>query len=146
MRRSLYHTALVLALAFFGAGCDNIDESIPTTPTTPPTSITDTLTGSITVNGAETKTFNVTLSGLVTATLRTIAPTGSETGDATIMVGLGLGTWNGSSCQVVIAKDDSLQGTSVVGQVAGIGTLCVRVYDVGKLTGAIDYTVDVVHY
>jgi hypothetical protein len=145
MRRSLCHTALVLALAFFGAACDNVDESIPTTPTVP-NSVTETLTGNVTVNGAETKTFNVTASGLVTATLKTVAPAGSETGDATIMVGLGLGTWNGSSCQIVIAKDDSLQGTSVIGQVAGIGTLCVRVYDTGKLTGAIDYTIDVVHY
>jgi hypothetical protein len=145
MRRALCHAVLVLSLAFAGTACDNVDESIPTNPT-PPTSITDTLSGSLTVNGAETKTFTVTASGLVTATLKETKPQGSETADATLAVGLSLGTWNGATCKVELTNDNALAGTSVIGQVAGIGTLCIRVFDVGKLAGPIDYTVDVVHF
>jgi hypothetical protein len=145
MRRVFCHSVVVLCLAFAGVACDNVDESIPTTPTTP-TTITETLTGAITVNGAETKTFNVTASGLVTVTLKSVTPQGTETPDATIAVGLGLGTWNGVVCQTVLSNDNALAGTTVIGQVAGIGTLCVRVYDTGKLSTAIDYAVDVVHF
>ena len=122
MRRVLCHSVVVLCLAFAGVACDNVDESIPTNPT-PPTSITETLTGAITVNGAETKTFTVTASGLVTVTLKSVTPQGSETADATIAVGLGLGTWNGANCQTVLSNDNALTGTTVIGQVSGIGTL-----------------------
>lgn len=145
MRRSLFRTVLVLALAATGAACDNVDESIPTTPTNP-TPIVDTLTGSITVNGAETRQFTVTQSGLVTVLLKSVRRQGTEEADATTTMGLGLGTWNGSSCQVVMAKDDALQGSSVIGQVSGVGQLCVRVHDTGKLTTPLDYTVEVTHF
>lgn len=147
MRRSMYHALLVTALAVTLAGCDNDDESLPTEPT-PPTTVTTQLTGSLTVNGAETKTFNVGASGTVTATITALArqgdpPAGGET--ETLVVGLGLGTWNGSSCQVLLAKDDALQGSTVIGAVGGVGTLCVRMIDVGRLPAPVTYTVDVVH-
>jgi hypothetical protein len=145
MRRALCHSVVVLGLAFAGVACDNTDESIPQNPTAP-TTITDTLTGRITVNGADTKTFVVLTSGLVTVTLKSVIPDGTDQSDATLAVGMALGTWNGSSCQLSLSNDNTLTGTSVIGQVAGIGTLCVRVYDVGKLTAPVDYTVDAVHY
>lgn len=139
MRRSLYRTTLVAALTVFAAGCDNVDESVPTTPTTPPT-VTTTLSGSININGAETKPFAVSAAGLVTATLKTVAP------DATIAVGLGLGTWNGVNCAVALSNESALQGINVIGNVSARGDLCVRIFDVGKLTGPIEYTVEVTHF
>ena len=65
--------------------------------------------------------------------------------DTTTAVGLSLGTWNGASCNVVLANDAALQGTTVTGAVSGVGTLCARVYDVGKVTNPLDYQISVVH-
>ena len=51
-------------------------------------------------------------------------------------VGLSLGTWTGSACQVVIANDNALQGAIVTGTVTSAASLCVRIYDIGKVTSA----------
>lgn len=137
MRRTFCGTVLLMG-ALLAAGCDN-DPDIGDTPTTPAPTVTDTFTGSINVNGATTHTFAVTSAGLVTATLTTVTP------DATIQVGLGLGTWNGTNCQLILTKDDALQGNAVTGLTSGSGTLCARIYDVGKLTESLGYTITVVH-
>ena len=56
---------------------------------------------------------------------------------------MALGTWNGSACQIVIAKDDAKEATVVIGAVSALGNLCVRVYDAGGLTQATDYQLEV---
>lgn len=136
MRRTCYGTML-LAAALVVAGCDNDIEN--RTPTEPAPTTTDTFTGTINVNGAATHTFATVAAGLVTATLQTVTP------DPAIQVGLGLGTWNGTNCQITLPKDDAVQGNAVIGQVSGAGTLCARIYDVGKMTEALTYTLTVVH-
>ncbi len=65
--------------------------------------------------------------------------------DNTVTVGLSLGTWNGESCQTVIARDSTVVGNSIVGAASAAGNFCVRVYDVGKLAAATSYDVQVVH-
>ena len=136
MRRTFCGTVLLIG-ALLAAGCDN-DPDRPDTPTEPDP-ITDTFTGSINVNGAATHTFAVPRTGIVSATLTTVTP------DATIQVGFGLGTWNGSNCQMVLTKDDGVQGNAVTGITNGAGTLCLRIYDVGKMTETLNYTVTVSH-
>ena len=89
-------------------------------------------------NGAATSNFTATTGGTVTATLTTVAP------DATIAVGLSLGTWTGSACQVVIANDNALQGAIMTGTVTSAASLCVRIYDIGKVTAPVNYTITVV--
>ena len=122
----------------FAAGCDN-DVENGTPPTTPAPTITESFTGNININGAATHTFTVSATGTVTATLTQVTP------DNTVVTGFSLGTWNGSSCQAVISKDDSIQGNVLTGSVGGAGLLCARIYDVGKLSDTIGYTVTIVH-
>jgi hypothetical protein len=122
----------------FSAGCDNEVEN-GSTPTTPAPTVSETFTGNVTVNGGVTHTFTVTATGTVTATLTEVTP------DSTRTTGFSLGSWNGQSCQAVIAKDDALQGNALIGSASGSGLLCVRVYDVGKFTETIGYTLTVVH-
>ncbi len=119
-------------------GCDN-PGTVPVTPTTPGVATTESFSGSISVNGATTYQFSATSRGSVTATLTTVGP------DSTIVIGVALGTWNGTSCQVLLANDAAAQGATVLGSVSGVGVLCLRVYDVGKLTATATYTVDVTH-
>lgn len=136
MLRTFSGTVLLIG-ALLAAGCDN-DPDTPVTPTEPDP-VTDTFTGNINVNGAMTHTFAVARAGVVTSTLTAVTP------DATVQVGFALGTWNGSNCQMVLSKDDAVQGNAVTGLASGPGTLCARVYDVGKLTGPLGYTITVSH-
>jgi hypothetical protein len=113
-----------------------------TTTSTTPTSIvttTETFTGTLTKNGAVTHQFSVTSRGTVTATLTKVDP------DSAVAIGVSLGTWNGTTCQIILANDAATVGNGVLGTVSGVGNLCLRVYDVGKLTTSENYSVDVVH-
>ena len=138
MQRAFAGVLLVVA-ALAAGGCDNeIDNPSPTDP--PPTT-TETFSGTINVNGAMTHAFNVVVAGRVTATLTAVTP------DPAIAVGFALGTWNAASsvCAQSAANDNAVQGAIVPADASGPGALCVRIYDTGKLTGALNYTVTVVH-
>jgi ABC-type nitrate/sulfonate/bicarbonate transport system permease component len=116
------------------------DDETPISPTLPtPVTITDTFTGTINKNGAASHNFIATTVGTVTATLKTIAP------DAEMVVGFGIGTWNGTVCNVILARDRAVQSTVIYGNVNASGELCVRVYDVGSVVDTADYTVEVIH-
>jgi hypothetical protein len=130
--------AIVLASALAQTACsESINPSLPTDPGNP---VTETFTGTLTRNGADTRPFSVSRSGSVTASIATLAP------DNTVTIGLSLGTWNGTSCATVIANDSATVGTSVVGAADREGRLCVRVYDAdGTLPQPTDFELTVVH-
>ena len=138
MQRVFLRTVVLAALVAV-AGCDNELENAG--PTDPAPTVTDTFTGSINVNGAMSHPFSVVAAGRVTATLTEVTP------DNTVTVGFALGRWNASSlfCEQIIPKDDAVQGQILAGDAAGVGVLCARIYDTGKLTETINYTITVVH-
>lgn len=137
--RSFLRVFPLLALAALGvAGCD--DETPPPTTPTPPATVTESFSGTLNRNGAATFAFTVGATGQVTATLTTLtAAEGTR-------VGLSLGNWNGTTCQVVLANDSAVQGTLVTGTMSSAGSLCVRLYDAaGGLEGTATFKVDVTH-
>lgn len=142
MRRLIPGLLLLATLATGAAGC-NEDPTI-TNPTPNPTTqnpaqtITEPLfTGTLRANGAATYPFSATTGGTITATLTTLSPNNP--------IGLSIGTWTGSACQIVIANDNAAQASSVTGTVTAAAALCVRVYDQGKLTAPVDFAVTIVH-
>jgi hypothetical protein len=139
MRRSILRSLILPALfVLTSAACgDNLSTTTPTDTTS--TTVTETFPGAINPNGGATHTFATARSGSITATLSALTP------DNTITVGLSLGTWNGESCQTVIARDSTMVGNSIVGTASSSGNFCIRVYDVGKLTASTSYDVTVVH-
>ena len=140
MTRSLQHAVLaVVAAALLGWACDdNTTPTTPTNPTAPVETTTETFSGDLTVNGARTFAFG-SQAGTVTATLTSLGP------DSTLAVGFSLGTWSGSVCTIVLANDNALQGTIVIGAAGSISTLCVRIYDVGNLTETLPFLITVEH-
>ena len=138
MLRSSRLSMAVALLAVTVSACESDPPTTPS-PTPTPAPTTETFSGSVSPNGAATFPFTVASAGTVTASLTTVQP------DATVALGLSLGTWNGTLCQIVLANDNALVGTVVTGAVASLGSLCVRVYDTGKVTGTMTYTVTVVH-
>jgi hypothetical protein len=138
MRRVLTGVLLLLPLVAASAACDDASTT-PTTPTTP-TTTTETFSGRITVNGAATHNFYSTSTGTVTATLTQLVP------ESTAKIGLAMGTWNGSTCAIVLANDQAVRTSIVTGTVSTVGgSLCVRIYDVGAMSEPTDYEITVVH-
>lgn len=138
MFRPLSAFAFVLAIGLSASACDSDDPVGPTEE--PPVAVTETFTGTVAQNGAVRHTFVTQRAGSVTATLGTLSP------DSTAILSLSLGTWNGQSCQVIIARDDASSSGSVVGS-ASAGNFCVRVSDPnGQLTQPISYDVNVTHF
>jgi hypothetical protein len=136
-RRPVLAFAAVLSLS--AAACDSGDTPTdPSDPGDPPATVTETFSGSLTVNGGQSFSFTAQAAGAVTATLTFISP------DNTV-VGLALGTWNGTICQVILANDNTSRGITVTGQASSGGNLCTRVYDVGQLGSQATFTVTVVH-
>jgi hypothetical protein len=131
--------AVVLALAVLHTACsEDINPSVPSDIGGNP--VTESFTGTLTLNGADTRPFSVGRSGSVSATIASLAP------DATVVIGLSLGTWNGTACHTVISNDSATQGTTVVGAADRDGRLCVRVYDAdGTLPQATDFELTVIH-
>jgi hypothetical protein len=128
--RRLIPGILLLALVTGVAGCNDNNNNI-TTPTTPTTTTNQSTT---------TETFNGT-AGTVTATLTAVGP------DATLAIGLAIGSWTGSACVVTIANDAAIQGAAVPGTVTAAAALCARVYATGKVSAAqpVSFTVTVTH-
>ena len=134
LARPLAVTFAVLAMV----GCGDDEPTTPTAPTSP-TIYTEVFTGNVTRNGAATHPFATQASGTVTVSLTAFsAPEGTK-------IGLALGTFNGSACQLVITKDDAQLATTVTGAVSALGNLCARIYDVGGLTEPADYEIQVSH-
>ncbi len=127
--------ALVAVLAL--AACGD-DFETPTAPTEP-TIVTETFSGTVTPRGAQAHSFSTQASGAVTATLKFLVP------DPTVRMGFALGTWNGSSCTLVIAKTDAVEATVIIGAVSALGSLCVYIHDVGNLTAPAEYEIEVLH-
>ena len=138
MYRFVPYALLLGALLTTSACGDNA--ATPTTPTSPPPpTITETFSGSINRNGAATHTFLAQAAGTVTATLTTLSPEGTEA------IGLSLGTWNGTACQIVIANTAAAQGAVILAVASSAGNLCVFVQDVGKIAVGASYEITVVH-
>lgn len=128
---------VVMLVAAATVACTDETPSPIPTPTPPPTT-TDTFTGTLNVNGAFSFPFPVVAAGSLTATLTTVS-------DATIAVIFAIGTWNGTSCQIVIANDKALQGAVVPATVTAVGNYCVRISDAGFIVNPITFEISVVH-
>jgi hypothetical protein len=136
-RQRLRVLPVLVALTF--VACDAQDPfEIPTSPDPAPI-ITETFSGTVIQNGARAHSFATQASGSVTATLKFLVP------DPAVQMGFALGTWNGSSCSLVIAKTDAVESTVIIGAVSALGNLCVYIHDVGNLRAPTEYEIEVLH-
>jgi hypothetical protein len=136
MHRAIHRQLrLLVFILLVGAACD--DNTPTTRPTPTPTPVTEMFSGSVNPNGAAVHQFSTMAGGSVTATLTTVTPT--------VALGLSLGTWNGAVCQIILANDNAVQGTTLTGTASALGSFCVRVYDIGRLTQSTSYQLTVTH-
>jgi hypothetical protein len=119
--------AALVALALVGAACDN---GPGITPTPTPPLVTETFTGTVTLNGAISHGFNVSTAGTTTAEITALNPAGA-------FIGFQMGTWNeaGTLASVLSAGTQSS------------ASLCVRMHDPNGILvdNPVTYTVTVKH-
>jgi hypothetical protein len=137
MRASIRFVA-ALSLAAVSFACEGEIANLPTTPD--PVMVTETFSGTLTINGAATHPVFTGATGTVTATLTSLGE------KPPAKVGISLGTLAGATCTVVLHNDNAVVTSSLSGTVSTLaGSLCLRIYDVGALTEAITYTLTVTH-
>jgi len=110
-----------------------------TLPPTTPVSVTETFSGKLTPADSKLHSFKVG-AGVVTTILSTVGP------DSTLVLGFGVGTWDGTSCTVVMQNDNAVQGSYLIGTATATIEMCVKAYDVGNIVEEATYEFSVVHY
>jgi hypothetical protein len=137
MRQSVtLFTLLLTTIVTLACGSDNE----PTTPTeASPVAVTESFSGTLTVNGLQVHPYTVGRAGITSAQIKSMS-------DAAATVALSLGTWNGIACSIVIANPAAVVNTTVTGSAQNTGQFCVMLNDVGKLRTGVDYSLDVTHY
>jgi hypothetical protein len=143
LHRWLLLSPLLAALLLPLAACSSGSNTTTGITTPAPATSTDTFSGTLSTNGAATYPFAVQGAGAVSAALQTLT---TADGSTPVPIGIALGTWNGTVCQLLLTNDSSLQGSTVPGQSTTAGNFCVRVYDAsGTLTQPESYVVVVTH-
>ena len=141
MTRPFLYVILATGLVASACNTNNPFLTQPTDTSTPAVSKTDTFEGSVTVNGGTTNPFIVERAGTVTAVVSALEPSDAS-------VGFLIGTWNSTtnSCQLVIVNDAAVAGNTLIGTASVAGNFCVRVFDAGKMTGPVNFHVQVTHF
>jgi hypothetical protein len=131
--------AVALSAVLPGAGCNLLSDATSPSSTSSSTNATETFAGTLAVQGSSLFTFTVPQTGTVSLTLSTLS--------ATVAVGLGIGTPNGTTaCTLTSSSSTALAGSTPQIVVTEIpGTYCVSVYDVGQLTGTATFSIIVGH-
>ena len=130
-------TLAFMLCATLAAGCG--DDDTPTGPSDPPVAVTETFSGTLTLNGGTTHRFDVQRAGEASAQLTALVP-------ADAVVGLSIGPLSGQGCTAAVANDAATSGSRIIGN-ASVGSFCVRIFDSGgRLTAPVDYTVTVTHF
>ena len=100
---------------------------------------TESFSGPLAVGASAVHPFVGKGAGAVTLTMTALAP------DNTLLLGLGLGNWDGTTCSVQISTTQGKVGTDYAATISSAGNFCVFVTDVGTLTADVTYTVQVRH-
>lgn len=131
MGRVIFMTTLLIGLT----ACDQY------TDPTPVERQTVTYEGTLNLAGIFVGNFPVKNAGGVRVTLNTLV--GVDT-NITAVGGLAVGTWDGATCALIV-KNENASFSTVVSGTAIVGDYCVQLYDVGKFTEAVRYSMEVLH-
>lgn len=136
MRRLWMLGVCVCGLAAVTAGCG---DSLTSQEISPSQQVTETFADTVIPGGGKTHLFVTLSKGTITATLTAVGE------DNTRIMGVSLGNWSGTACNIAVANDTAITSVPVVASVTAGGTLCARVYDSQGIPDATAYTLVVVH-
>jgi hypothetical protein len=130
----------VIGVLTVACGSDNN----PSTPTTPLLPSSEVFTGTLGAQGSSFYSFTVATSGNVSITLASLVPKAPGPAVNTVM-GLGVGTPDGTSCAVTNSVTTAPGLTAQLVNSLTPATYCTKIYDLGALTGPVDFAVRIVH-
>jgi len=142
-----YLTLAIVGVSLLAAGaCSSGDSSssgvpVVTAPALP--AVTENFSGTVQVGGFDAKPFTVITSGLsIQLTLTAAGP------PATIFMGFGVGSWDGTQCTLLNGGYGTYQAgtTPQLSGTINAGQYCMMVYDVGNLSAPVSYAVTMTHY
>jgi hypothetical protein len=102
---------------------------------------TVTFDGRLERSGSFEAQFPVKAQGTVVVTVNSLISVSSS---VAATGGLAVGTWDGATCTPVARNENATLATVLAGS-AIKGDYCVRLYDVGKFTEAVNYSFEVDH-
>jgi hypothetical protein len=132
----------VLAALISGCGSPAVPTAtVVSDPTEGLVSVTTTLSGTLVSGGTNLHTFH-TMQGLVNVTLVSLDPAA----DAPLL-GMGIGMWDGASCQMVLETATAIPTANLIGTAALSSTVCVKVWDPSTLASdaSLKYQLTAVH-
>jgi hypothetical protein len=135
-------TSILFALGLLSVGCGS--DNTPTTPTTPNLPSTEVFMGTIGVGGSSFYSFTVAATGNVSITLASLVATPPGPALPTVM-GLGVGTPLETDCSVTNSVAAAPSLTAPLVNSLTPATYCAKIYDLGGLTGPVNFTVRIVH-
>jgi hypothetical protein len=123
-----------------GTPTEPTDAKLPS-PTDGLVPVTQTFNGTLVSGGSILHTFH-TMPGLVKVTLDSLAPAADAP-----LIGLGIGMWDGLSCQIVFETPFGAPGSELIGTSSIDSQVCVKVWDLGTLAAdaALKYQLTAVH-
>ncbi len=143
-RRAFRVLVLVLpVVAALLSACGTPTEPTDITPPSPTAGlvpVTDTFNGTLAAGGTNLHTFH-TMPGLVKVTLVSV-----DLADAPL-ISMGIGMWDGLSCQLVFETPAGAPGSELLGTASIDSQVCIKVWDVDRLAvgATLKYQVTAVH-
>src|SRR5262245_13576192 len=133
-------------LVFGAVAAASCGDDTPTTPTTT-TDVRNSETFGATLNVGQSQFYSFTTlsSGTTDVTLVSLRPAGAVAVTLNPVVGLGLGTPQATDCALSNATNTPPGLKTQLSVATNVSTYCVKIADIGNLTGAVDYTIRVVH-
>jgi hypothetical protein len=120
------------AAALLVTGCNNTNNNGAGTSTT------ENFAGNLAAGGIASYPFTVTVTGAYGLTLVSLSP------QTTITMGLGVGQPTATGCGLVTYTNVAKIGTALSGSLDP-GSYCVSIYDLGNVTGTVDYSLSISH-
>jgi hypothetical protein len=128
--------AFSCAAALAAAACG--DPVPPAAPSVAPSTITESLSGTLPVAGSSLQNITVSQVGKMSVTLTSVTPA--------VAVGIGVGTPSSGTCVLLDSRSPVVAGSTVLlSGTALAGNLCVSVFDIGNLVENVTYTIEVSH-
>jgi hypothetical protein len=131
-------TGLAVALT----ACDDQNAAAPTPTLANVPVVVESFVGTVALAGSRFYSFSLTKEGPVLLTLVSLTENGAA---STTVVSLGLGIPSGTTCAVSSAATTAAGPTPQVNQSRPPGVYCARVSDLGFLTAAADFVVNIAH-
>jgi hypothetical protein len=126
-----------LLVAALAAGCGDSTESV-TSPSSTSQTATQVFADILPVRGSSFYSFQVAQADIVSLTLASVAV---DVTALSSVVGLGIGTPNGTDCEVTRSVSAAPALTSQLVTAMAPGTYCVKVFDLGNLPAAASFAV-----